>query len=681
MAPIIYPQRPQVEQPVHVNPQGINVNARIRRVAVIIMNYGQELKVSLNRAFSLLINHKFWVLLISVRIGISVPAGHVLTAFFVSLATMYTLTVIGCFITNRRRQAVGLQPRNAFIRQQAVGLQPRNAFQVAYFSDVRLNMNHLQIPEIQIDMSEVPANIRVRELLELFDNANYATDASRSRFFPDQKGLNFKNPNEAGYINLGAEKDVNGWPLTKDTLRSSLENLIVHIERRSAYRGSPYAGTPELQQFYTTLENFIRFSIHRRLKEIEQLQERPKCKPPQGEPQEVFKKYDMALRDFTRMTIDLGVLGGACASLWMSGAKFAYNNVVSVSQGSLEERVKCLLARERETIAQIVIAQTCGSESSVNTHVMAAFYAALGPQLGLVGSQGVIERGMYFIEDKKQELCQKFFNLYTPHYIREVIQKAYKLGDDPQQQSAEFRELVLDWFKEQVGDWKRQEYQVKLEEVVVAINELKENSVPINSIPLVPLNAVLDTLKTTGSIIVRNNQIVIRQNGAEIVYETFEDFLTGIFTIKELRQVADVHFQGTSPVVLRNQWKLSLTHQSSLQQDLYKYVKDVIVQDARPSEAALNKKWQDIKEKSRIIGVFQRAEIGVSDVSMNLLKAFREGTDNLRGLLESTLEQYRKSEYLKELLEEQDQIENNEIRPLKEELLDKFLIGHHIFNI
>lgn len=710
MAPIIFPQMPQVAQPVNANPQGINVNVRIRRVAVIIMNYGRELGAALKVACDALIYFKFSVLIISARIAIAFPAGYMLTAFSISLATIYTLAVIGSFVDNRRRQAqianqqalaqaqalaqqavIFPGPQGIFVHPPIFGWQPQNVgLENAGVANARLNINHLQIPDVQIDMSEVPATIQVRKLLELFDNANYGTDLGADtadwrllgwRLPSSQKGLNFNNPNEAGYINLARERDANGLALSKYQLRSGLEKLVTHIEQRKAYVGTPPAGTPQLQQFYTTLENFIRFSIYRRLKEIEQLIERPKNKPPQGQSQEVFKKYDMALQDFTRMTIDLGVLGGACAARWMSGARFVYSNVAGASQGSLEERVKALLARERETIAQAVIAQAQGANAGVDTHFVAAFYAALGTKLGLVGSQGVIEHLLPLSQAQQRHLSGGFFNRYTPNCIREVIQKAYKLGDDPQQQSTEFRELVLDWFKEQVGDWKRLEYRAKLEEVIAAIDELKENPEPIAPIPLVPLQVVIQKLKATGSIIERNNQIVIRQNGAEVICETFEDFLTEAFTREEIRKVAEANLQGKMPpVVLRNQWKQNLTNKHSLQEDLYKYVKDSIAQDARPSEAALNQKWRDIKEKSQIIGVFQEAEIGVSDVSTNLLKAFREGTDNLRGLLESTIEQDRKSEYLKELLEEQDQVENNEIRPLKEELLNKFLIGHHIFN-
>ena len=663
----VQPQVAPLVPPIHVNRQPNRLLDRVRQVAIrIITNYGRAFKEALKQAFSFLISVP--IIVITVRIALAFPSGYVLTAFVVLQVAIFTFTAVVVFIREIRRPILFQQPGVPI--QPGVRVQPRIPMQPQVqlpngVVDEQLNLSHLQIPDIQIDMSQVPATIKVRQLVDFFDNI--------------QQGLNFDKPNEAGYVNLGRERSNDGGQLTQHKLRTNLETLVANIENRRAVLGTPSRGTPQLEQFYTTLENFIRFSIHHRLKEINSLPERPSKKPPKEQSQEAFKKYDIALQGLTRMVVDLGLTAEACGARWMSEARYMYSNAVGVSQGSLEERVKGLLARERELIAQAIIAEA-GRLGRVDTHYAAAFYAALGGRLGLIGSQGVVEHLQPLTQRKQVELLTNFYNRYNSNLIRATIQNAYKLGDNPQSRSGDFRELMLDWFKEQVGDWKLEEYKGKTKEVMEGMRALKNSSQVIAPIPLTPLRAIIQKLKETDSIVLRSNQVIIRRDNQEVVYATFQEFLTEVLTLDQIKGVVVENLQGTQPpAFLIHGWKQSLISQGSLQENLYQYVRDSISQVVQPNEQLLNQKWHEIKEKSQIIRVFQEADIGVSDVSTNLLKAFREGSDDLQKLVEAFVNQDRKNAYLKEILQEPDEPENNEVPPLKEELLDRFLFRHNIF--
>ncbi len=65
----------------------------------------------------------------------------------------------------------------------------------------------------------------------------------------------------------------------------------------------------------------------------------------------------------------------------------------------------------------------------------------------------------------KEKWKKNFFEIYTPKVICEEVQELINFDS-----KNEFRGLVLDWFKEQKGQWKESEYQELIKEIFAEVS-------------------------------------------------------------------------------------------------------------------------------------------------------------------------------------------------------------------
>lgn len=313
----------------------------------------------------------------------------------------------------------------------------------------KINLAHLKTQGTELDTSQIPAHITVDHLLILFDQ------------------INFTDPQEPAYINPDpmAKKLIDdGKKVLPTDLRAGLQTLIANIRSKKAIVGTPPAASPMLDIFYNKLEDLIRYNLWIVL--------------TQKNPEQAQNKEDriecLVIR--ANLALDLARAGRHCGARYMGEAVQAYTflkaNEKAVDQLSIQAKYYNMLANTRLKIAQKQIAAL-----GTNTHTYAAYMSELAGPLGLPGVKNVVEfLGTFTINSDRA--LQNFFNKYNSTYILKktikMIHGKQNQGSQTQEAEAqriehldlqkvhgdqEFKELVYDWMKEQIGDWGFKNYQ------------------------------------------------------------------------------------------------------------------------------------------------------------------------------------------------------------------------------
>lgn len=129
--------------------------------------------------------------------------------------------------------------------------------------------------------------------------------------------------------------------------------------------------------------------------------------------------------------------------------------------GTLEDSCIEILAQGRLGIAQAQIQIHFGD----NTHKVGLYMQNLGEPLALPGTQNMIEHlSKSFNLDY---YIREFFKAYTVDYIIETLQSKIK-------SSQVFREKLIDWLRDQVHEWKKEEYQKRSEDILQQVKALPE---------------------------------------------------------------------------------------------------------------------------------------------------------------------------------------------------------------
>lgn len=279
-----------------------------------------------------------------------------------------------------------------------------------------MNPTHIQTKETKLDASSVPASIKVEDLLTHFDE------------------INFRDPTSPFYMNLGNQ--------TPDKLREGLKQFVDRVNNREAFLGTPPAhDTVRLENFYQQIQDAVRLSLDKLETDLKTFRETNPGVDATQDPA-IKKRYRDLLEDRARMIIDLAIAGHYCGARYMGDAMEAYFHICGEGEisGTLQETIFQILAEKRLKIAKAQIQTHYGTD----THAFSKYMQNMGALLAIPGTENIIEHLSQSFN--VEEAMQRFFAEYTEECIIEAIQE--KLHH-----SQHFRELVIDWLKNQRGQW------------------------------------------------------------------------------------------------------------------------------------------------------------------------------------------------------------------------------------
>ena len=289
----------------------------------------------------------------------------------------------------------------------------------------QIHVAHIQTNELAIDVSEVPADVTVDDLLGLFDQINF-TDRRRP-----------------GYMAPSSRAEGRDIVYSVDELREALVTFIDYVNRRVAFLGTPpQSDMPRLLAFYQQMEDAVRFCINQVNKDLREFQA-AEGHDPTAYNEESTRKYKNLLENSARVALNLAKAGKHCGARFMGEAMELYdtcNGEGAIAKGSLQGTLIEILALKRKEIARQQIQEYFGAD----THGYNNYMSNLGHILAIPGTEHVIEHLSRNFD--RNLFLTRFFEKYTVDVIQAAIQDKVK-------SSNLFREKIYCWLRGQIGDW------------------------------------------------------------------------------------------------------------------------------------------------------------------------------------------------------------------------------------
>lgn len=335
-----------------------------------------------------------------------------------------------------------------------------------------INPAHLFTREAIIDDSEVPSHITVRTLLEFYD------------------AIQFDDPTHPHYLNPRTACVDEGCIVQRWVIKNRLKIFISNVEQRNARLSQVPPPGHALNAFYDHITRAVRVMIHKCITEMTAFKQAREGRSWSTFSDVEKREYRTLCESQGQLAIALGIAAGHCGSRYMNDTTVLYRIYMrgeeEIPAGNLKEQIEHLLTAKREQIAEEEVAKYVDRHRQLNgindservgipyeAHLAPACWAVLGPTFNLPGMGQVIESGQPLRPSKRGALLLAFSNRYTPDAIIEVIKHRFM-------HSAEFRELVLEWFGDQVGIWSK-ELHPPLASGMREMNEISRMSYDISS--------------------------------------------------------------------------------------------------------------------------------------------------------------------------------------------------------
>jgi|GEM_PF-3894866 len=337
-------------------------------------------------------------------------------------------TILDCallFVVDAARRVYGkLFPQSGL---------PHSEIALKHLKQNKLHPEHMQVIDTAVDIRHVPDTVQVSNLLQFYED---------------------NTSSQAGYV-------------LHTTNRKDLEKLIHNIKNRVPFLGTPPSyDIPQLERFYKAIEDNLRFCIHKVAKDLEKFQESAGTEPSKytEDQKNQYKNYK---EEIHRLAVDMAGAGARCGAAYCAESLDAYSRLSgkkTPSTMTLQEYLHFLCTEKRREIAQKHIAKI-----GTDVHCYTQYMEALGKILALPSSQNVIEH-LTSLKNPIQQI-EQFFQEYTDQEIIRTVQEEIKKSDT-------LRERIFDWAKEQhtQWNWKQEEIQTKLTDIVEQINPTYENS-------------------------------------------------------------------------------------------------------------------------------------------------------------------------------------------------------------
>ncbi|MCP5504689.1 MAG: hypothetical protein H7A41_06000 [Chlamydiales bacterium] len=383
-----------------------------------------------------------------------------------------------------------------------------NELYLSQFVKDGIDLRHIQTKDIQLDTSEVPEEVKVADLLTLFD------------------AINFEHPDEPGFMPpTTRQEDTKIY--TAEELREGLGTFVTNVNGRVAFLGTPSAhDTVRLNAFYQQIEDAVRLSLHKVTRDLGEFKGTHPDLGALGE--EDLRTYRNLLEDQARLVIDLAIAGKHCGARYMGDAMSSYFNFHGEAEvsGTLEDTLIELLAAKRNEVALAEIQRYFGT----STHGFSQYMQHMGGLLAIPGTQNVIEHlsGTF---DYTLYL-RSFFEIYTEDFIIDAVQEKIK-------KSQAFREQIMDWFKTQVGtDWDPESLSGQ-EEILRKLGEAQRGPVdPAETIQ--EIEFFIECLRFKEGEVHGLDEVVSFPN----LEKGWLDFVQQVFALDEVKGAFNERFSG-----------------------------------------------------------------------------------------------------------------------------------------
>jgi hypothetical protein len=292
----------------------------------------------------------------------------------------------------------------------------------------QINPSHIKVEENIFDFSQIPESIKIENLLTFLNQSDFSA-------------------------------------FEKNNIQNGINRIIQNINGKVAFLGTPPAGTAQLDVFYNNLKNMLRFSVYQLIKEEREfLEARGGTPPAQGS--EDFNKYRVILDGKKRILRQMSEVSGACGSRWMGEALVLYTMQKPAGSHSFDKAILNHLSLVRRDLLNHLI----HNENNNDTHFYGAVIQAVGPALGVPGSDLAVEHLRHLETSVANRFIQNFTRLYSTTKILDEIKAHFKSNQ-------EFREQAYDWIQDQKADWKQNEYQNKADALLNNLRKVASQKV------------------------------------------------------------------------------------------------------------------------------------------------------------------------------------------------------------
>jgi len=291
----------------------------------------------------------------------------------------------------------------------------------SFCKKLHLDIQHFRSDRLALDTKNVPQDVSLERLPDLF------------------REINFDNPEQPGYFPPQALQDEKKF-FTPAQLLDGLKQFIKHVEKRTPFIGTPPAEDKRnLCLFYQKIEDAVRITLFKVLTDLKNAKKHGVDSRP----------YQYALENIGRVVITLSIAGMRCGARYMGEAMDLYETFcgsVEKSVGSLHNHLIERLADERKSIV-VGLIEPSGEN---NTHRYTLSLNRLGRLLGLPHTENIQE--FIYTEFNFDRELEAFFRIYNRERIIHTVQQEFKTSQD-------FREKFIDWAKSQMGEWNREKYR------------------------------------------------------------------------------------------------------------------------------------------------------------------------------------------------------------------------------
>lgn len=284
---------------------------------------------------------------------------------------------------------------------------------------------HLQLEEIDPAMMQTMETINIEEILNIFDQINF-NDPSDVNYFDPEK---LKNDIGIEYVKVSPED-----------ARESLEKLIKNIKEKNPAFGTFEEGTEILETYYKQLESVLKQIIFH-CREIDKASQEGSFKD----------RRDAALEKIDAI-LTMAIAGLHCAGRWIGDALLTLE-LLKKEQLDLEKILLRIQANHRLNIAEQMAFE---SAYKGDVHALNTILVMLGPEFKIPGYEYIIDK--FHAKFEHEDLRNQFLSLYNANAITENICDKIK-------EKELYKNLVMQWFKQNLGDYKKEEYAKKVQEL------------------------------------------------------------------------------------------------------------------------------------------------------------------------------------------------------------------------
>ncbi|MFQ5728899.1 MAG: hypothetical protein ACE5GN_00875, partial [Waddliaceae bacterium] len=263
--------------------------------------------------------------------------------------------------------------------------------------------------------------------------------------------INFTDPAAPGYRDpnkiIDSSHTEEGRPavISPGQLLENLNTFIYNIKNRVPFVGTPpEENREELEEWYNQLKSRVLHVLFLSLEEDKKAREEITSNP---------RGRDADPSPSAEAVIDYALAGGWCGTRYLDDSQFLYDIKMGPPKG-VREQVLELPRKLKTGIAENMVDR----ENPHNVHLFNKILQVIDEDSGI---SEAVKKTRYYFRDPiapriidEDKILEIFWRQYTPTAIIDLVDEAIN-GKKP----AIDRELVIDWFKDNIPeDWQKEKY-------------------------------------------------------------------------------------------------------------------------------------------------------------------------------------------------------------------------------